>query len=234
MLRRARPLRTLCWTGGEFPERKMTRGVDFWWAPQKRTAIGGGDTCAIGGQSASLGRCDRFVPLTPYIRFSRPNAHAKRRDEFVWCDKVCLSPASARSHRARRWAEQRAGGSRWRCRTLQSVENARFHGAPRIAAGLVLAIGQDLRMPVGNTVALDGGQSLKLGQFPGMSTNVSSQRIREFGRQHFASLDALCRESKCSGLESSASDGHSFRRLAYGRQSGTRARLFSGWALGAG
>jgi hypothetical protein len=30
MLRRARPLRTLCWIRGDFPERKVTGVVDFW------------------------------------------------------------------------------------------------------------------------------------------------------------------------------------------------------------
>jgi hypothetical protein len=81
-------------------------------------------------------------------------------------------------------------------------------------------------MPVRNTVTLDCGQRLKLGQFPGMSTNVSSERIREFGCKRLASLDAFRRESKCSSLESSATGGHYVHRLAQRRASSMRQDSF--------
>ena len=36
MLRRVRPLRTLCWIGGDFPEKKVQSVVDFLWGPEER------------------------------------------------------------------------------------------------------------------------------------------------------------------------------------------------------
>jgi hypothetical protein len=76
---------------------------------------------------------------------------------------------------------------------FQSIKNARFHSLPRVAARFVLALGQRFQMPIGHSATFRDGQSLELCKLSRMSSNISSERIREFRSNWLTPLNALRR-----------------------------------------
>lgn len=92
MLRRVRPLRTLCWMGGDFPERKVTGVIDFW------QTTGSAPPLAV-VMHAQLGDEQRhrdagFRPCHPLHSFFTSKRALKVNGECVLWGKVCLSPTS--------------------------------------------------------------------------------------------------------------------------------------------